>query len=697
MKDAFKLSAIINIVVALLCYTVFNSIFYSILLIVLSVVYLNCLEKDSINKSNVILLSLINLVLNPLSGIIMLVSTDKITDESKKNVKEPKQKIEMPLNLGVALISLSGIILATTNLEFINNITKILLLFSIGIIFIVLSNVLEIRLNIKNLSKKYFILGNIFIILSVIANGYLGVMSHWFSFTGSGKNLYLAFISIIISLLSQILYKKYDEEMYKHLTYIGIFLSIAFILIQLKISVGLILIVVNVVLFILHLRNLDNYNEYAKYLTYTLCLVSLFVLLDSSSVVELIILGVFSIINVLFVTFKNNTLDGILGAIFINALTLITVNSIDLDFQILSIIIGVMYSIYYLFNLIGNSNRIFNILMNISSNIVFVIYLLVNIDNSLVLILISILMVLTSLINYYNNSIKYESILLPVKISVLGLSLVSLVNTELLNINYILIALYLTALFVYLISKESTKLISKIVFYIILCISIIVNDAYLIPSMIDIVTALVFYLVEKNKFSYIVFLFTILMSLTYTNILNTTVLVSSILLFLIYVLLTLFTFDNNKINKINYLSIILPLLLMTTDSKCLYDLRNIILNLIGMYIVLLINMFLIKNDKERNIAATVLTILLIIRVIFIHSWMIGLYVGVLGLIMILIGMFKKEYKGLYFEGFVITIINLIFQFNNILTELPLWLYLFLSGIVIIGIVTYRAVKDNEKK
>lgn len=697
MKDAFKLSAIINIVVALLCYTVFNSIFYSILLIVLSVVYLNCLEKDSINKSNVILLSLINLVLNPLSGIIMLVSTDKITDESKKNVKEPKQKIEMPLNLGVALISLSGIILATTNLEFINNITKILLLFSIGIIFIVLSNVLEIRLNIKNLSKKYFILGNIFIILSVIANGYLGVMSHWFSFTGSGKNLYLAFISIIISLLSQILYKKYDEEMYKHLTYIGIFLSIAFILIQLKISVGLILIVVNVVLFILHLRNLDNFNEYAKYLTYTLCLVSLFVLLDSSSVVELIILGVFSIINVLFVTFKNNTLDGILGAIFINALTLITVNSIDLDFQILSIIIGVMYSIYYLFNLIGNSNRIFNILMNISSNIVFVIYLLVNIDNSLVLILISLLMVLTSLINYYNNSIKYENILLPVKISVLGLSLVSLVNTELLNINYILIALYLTALFVYLISKESTKLISKIVFYIILCISIIVNDAYLIPSMIGIVTALVFYLVEKNKFSYIVFLFTILMSLTYTNILNTTVLVSSILLFLIYVLLTLFTFDNNKINKINYLSIILPLFLMTTDSKCLYDLRNIVLNLIGMYIVLLINMFLIKNDKERNIAATVLTILLIIRVIFIHSWMIGLYVGVLGLIMILIGMFKKEYKGLYFEGFVITIINLIFQFNNILTELPLWLYLFLSGIVIIGIVTYRAVKDNEKK
>ena len=694
MKEAFKLAAIINIVIAILSYSVFNSLFYSLLLIVLSLIYFSYLEKEELNKSKVIFLSLINLFLNPLSGIILLVSTDKITNDVSKSVNVEKNKIELPLNFGVGLLSLSGIILATSNWEIINSITKIILLFVIGLIFIVLSRILEVKLNIRDLSKKYYIIGNVFLLLSVVANGYLDVTSHWFSFNGGGKNLYIAFTSIVISLFSQILYKKYNDEMYKYLTYIGIIVSMLFILLQLKISFELILIVVNVILFIVHLRNSDSFSEYAKYLTYVFGLLSIFVISDSVSITWSIVLGFSSAINLFVISLKNGILDGILGSILINILTLLTVSLLDFDEQILSLIVVGVYSIYYLLNMVG-SNKTFKLLMCIFSNIVFIFCLIIGVDNSMFLILMSFLITLTSIIVYFKKSVDYEKLLLPIKIIVFIFSFISLLDSSLLDFNYILIALYLISFLIYLKATGKVKLMGKVGFYAILFLSIIANDLYIVPSVIGIISAFLFYFVDRNKFSYIVLLFTILMSFTYTNILNTTILVSSTLLLFVFILLTLFTLDNKKINIVNYLAIILPFSLITTDSNCIYELREIIFNLIGMYLVLLINIFLVKSDKERNIIGTLLTCFLIIRVIFIESWMVGLYVGIFGLIMIVFGMIKKDYKGLYFEGFVITIINLIYHFKNIFTIIPLWGYLFLSGVVIISIVTYKAIKDND--
>ena len=63
MKEAFKLAAIINIVIAILSYSVFNSLFYSLLLIVLSLIYFSYLEKEELNKSKVIFLSLIKSII----------------------------------------------------------------------------------------------------------------------------------------------------------------------------------------------------------------------------------------------------------------------------------------------------------------------------------------------------------------------------------------------------------------------------------------------------------------------------------------------------------------------------------------------------------------------------------------------------------------------------------------------------------
>ena len=84
------------------------------------------------------------------------------------------------------------------------------------------------------------------------------------------------------------------------------------------------------------------------------------------------------------------------------------------------------------------------------------------------------------------------------------------------------------------------------------------------------------------------------------------------------------------------------------------------------------------------------------EIIFTESWMIGLYVGVISLILIIIGYIKKEFKGLFIEGIIITVVNILVQLKYALQELPLWLYTLLAGLIIIGLVTYKIIKDNEK-
>mgnify|MGYP006988854306 CR=1 FL=1 len=81
---------------------------------------------------------------------------------------------------------------------------------------------------------------------------------------------------------------------------------------------------------------------------------------------------------------------------------------------------------------------------------------------------------------------------------------------------------------------------------------------------------------------------------------------------------------------------------------------------------------------------------------FIESWTIGIYVGIIALILIIIGTLKKEYKGILIEGIIITIINILYQLSYMLKELPLWIYTLLAGLTLIGLVTYKITK-NEKK
>ena len=72
--------------------------------------------------------------------------------------------------------------------------------------------------------------------------------------------------------------------------------------------------------------------------------------------------------------------------------------------------------------------------------------------------------------------------------------------------------------------------------------------------------------------------------------------------------------------------------------------------------------------------------------------LVGIYIGIVALILILIGIFSKNYKIMTTVGIIVTVINILYQLNYLWGTIPFWLYLLLGGLVLIGLVTYKELK-----
>ena len=148
MKKSLKIAGTINLVIALLSYIFTSSIMYPLLLTTLSLIYFNYTTKSIkhiYNKKTLItIISLFNFFINPISGLVLLVGQDKLYQEyinskEKEEIKElnsEDKKISLLLNLGVGLVSLSGIILISTNWNIITNEIKLLILVIFAFLFL---------------------------------------------------------------------------------------------------------------------------------------------------------------------------------------------------------------------------------------------------------------------------------------------------------------------------------------------------------------------------------------------------------------------------------------------------------------------------------------------------------------------------------------------------------------------------------
>ena len=121
--------------------------------------------------------------------------------------------------------------------------------------------------------------------------------------------------------------------------------------------------------------------------------------------------------------------------------------------------------------------------------------------------------------------------------------------------------------------------------------------------------------------------------------------------------------------------------------------RSIVLLLTGVLCAIFI-----KNKKANYITLSILIPLVLISLIFEVNIVIALYVGVISLVMIIFGFIKKEYRAIFVEGIVFLIANLVIQLWEFWGILPVWVYLLVGGLTLIGVVTAKELsKSSENK
>ena len=96
MKKALLISAIINILLAVLAYISDITLIYPIILTTLAVIYISYQEQTITylykKKTKITIMAIINFIINPLSGISLLIGLDKLNTEYK-NLKH-KEKLK---------------------------------------------------------------------------------------------------------------------------------------------------------------------------------------------------------------------------------------------------------------------------------------------------------------------------------------------------------------------------------------------------------------------------------------------------------------------------------------------------------------------------------------------------------------------------------------------------------------------------
>ena len=156
-----------------------------------------------------------SLPINLLSSIFLFAEYDKIKGEYYKYLKEKDmnivdaknsevkvekevKKLDILLKLGIAMVAVSGIMIATTSWDIITDFVKMILFIFIGIVFLGLSYFSDKKLKIKSTTITYWMLSMISFGLSVFMLGYYQFLGDWFSINGEGNNIFMSVFVLII-------------------------------------------------------------------------------------------------------------------------------------------------------------------------------------------------------------------------------------------------------------------------------------------------------------------------------------------------------------------------------------------------------------------------------------------------------------------------------------------------------------------
>lgn len=126
-----------------------------------------------------------------------IVPTQERMEKEQKQVKE--KRITWALNLGVCMILLSGLIVATTSWPYLSDWAKTVAIALVGGFFFAVSFFVKSKLHIDRTAFAFYVLGSLFLPIVFISIGHYRLFGEWFSLYGDGKYLF-SFMSTLLCL-----------------------------------------------------------------------------------------------------------------------------------------------------------------------------------------------------------------------------------------------------------------------------------------------------------------------------------------------------------------------------------------------------------------------------------------------------------------------------------------------------------------
>lgn len=156
-------------------------------------------------------------------------------------VKQPSdyKKIQVhpglaSLIIGVIFVVIAGLIFATTNWYILPDLYKAIMVFGLSALFFLASKVAEKKLKIERTGRAFYILGSVFLFLTVLAVGYFRLLGPGFVLMGSGRWWVLWAGSVVTEAAFLLGFRRYQERVFTFVYLGGLTVSISFLMAALR-------------------------------------------------------------------------------------------------------------------------------------------------------------------------------------------------------------------------------------------------------------------------------------------------------------------------------------------------------------------------------------------------------------------------------------------------------------------------------
>lgn len=660
-----------------------------------------------------------------------------ITREKKVLTAEEKEarRLRNILSLGVGLVVLAGVIFATSTWETLTGFSKTIILIFAGILFYLVSALAEKKLKLKVSGMMYYGLSNVLIVVSILSSGYFNVFGDWFSLNGAGSNLFITVIWAVVGFFSYVAYIKYDIKSILYVLYLSLLgiiyfgilaicniYDIAFLAVTLIVAVGSIF--KNNNMFI----NIVNRFSKVILIILTACLFINITNGQSNMIFTLISFVVLAITGYYLALVEKNEFFSIFAPLstLINSVAICAIG--DATSRVMLIQISIIVTAIYAVGYYKRENKFFYNVSSVLCNFAWLYVVIDSIDirfyslavaTSLVMLAISIVVGLDK----NSEKLHFEKLVEPVKILVFAYSLNSLLNSFE-NIIKVDFAVVMAVIFLgmYLIRKD----LFRFIYFVICCFTTLIIffsnfGEFAIISNIALILVGTVLLISVCKSSdnkyltckeaiYGVLLLSIYSlfngcigeynEFSWLFILGMTV---------SYIIMFFFVSKNNIMKLMTVLAVFIPyslsidnfmdLVINDNNFKFIRNMRYIFESIPWLIMIIIYTRGFLKSVN--------LKVVKIIEIITLSTWYIailrrvtpevGLFVGIIALISILVGYKSEKYVSFYYTGIVFTVINLLIQLKDLWSVIPIWAYILVAGLILIGIVTYKEyIRINPK-